>query len=307
MPPTIREAIRWGQSVLKAGGGEITDTPSLDVDVLIRHVLRCDRAYLLTRDHLTMTPGTWQRFRKLIARRSTAEPVAYITGTKEFAGLTFRVDRRVLIPRPDTETILNLAISRLASCGAGASGVDVGTGSGAIAIAWAIACPMSTIHAIDIDAGALQVARNNHRRLRSQANSATRIRVKFRHGDGLATFTNNVDVVCANLPYIPTGDGPGLDRGVRDWEPHVALFSGPDGLDAYQGLLSHASRLVRPGGSVLMECADNQGAALSLLAKEWMTTARVTVHKDLAGRDRVVEAQTPKAPIDRTRGTLLIP
>lgn len=306
MPPTIREAIRWGRSVLVDAGEEITDTPSLDIDVLIQHVLRCDRTYLLTRDRLTMTAGTWRRFRKLVARRSTAEPVAYITGTKDFAGLTFHVDNRVLIPRPDTETILNLAISRLASCGAGASGVDVGTGSGAIAIAWAIACPTSTIHAVDIDEGALQVARINHRRLRPHATSATRTRVKFRQGDGLATFTTTVDVICANLPYIPTGDAPGLDRTVRDWEPHVALFSGPDGLDAYRDLLSHVSRLVRPGGYVLMECADNQGAALSSLTMDCMPTSHVTVHKDLAGRDRVIEARIPKTPIDRARGTVLV-
>ncbi|MSQ42916.1 MAG: peptide chain release factor N(5)-glutamine methyltransferase [Chloroflexi bacterium] len=307
MPPTISEAIRWGRSVLVAAGDAITDTPSLDVDVLMRHVLRCDRSAILTRDHLTMTPGTWRRFQQLVARRSTAEPVAYITGTKEFAGLVFRVDRRVLIPRPDTETILDLAISRLAACGEGATGVDVGTGSGAIAIAWAIACPMSTIHAIDNDEGALQVARNNARRLRTVVNSARRARVRFRQGDGLATFTASVHVICANLPYIPTGEAPGLDRTVRDWEPPVALFSGPDGLDAYRDLLSHASRLVRPGGSILMECGDAQATALSALARERLPTSQVTVHQDLAGRDRVVEAQIPKAPTDHTRGTLPFP
>ncbi|MCX5986364.1 MAG: peptide chain release factor N(5)-glutamine methyltransferase [Chloroflexi bacterium] len=307
MPPTIRKAIRWGRSVLITAGDGMTDTPALDVDVLIRHVLGCDRTFLLTRDHLTMTHGTWRRFQKLVSRRSTAEPVAYITGTKEFAGLVFRVDRRVLIPRPDTETILDLAISRLAGCGAGATGVDVGTGSGALAIAWAIACPSSTIHAIDIDGGALQVARNNARRLRANLNAAGRSRLRFSRGDGLATFKTTVHVICANLPYIPIGDAPGLDRTVRDWEPHVALFSGPDGLDAYRDLLSHASRLVRPGGSVLMECGDAQTAALSALARERIPSAHVTVHQDLAGRDRVVEALIPKAQREHPRGTLPFP
>lgn len=307
MPPTIREAIRWGRSILVTAGDDITDTPALDVDVLIRHVLRCDRSFLLTRDHLAMTPGTWRRFRQLVARRATSEPVAYITGSKEFAGLAFRVDRRVLIPRPDTETILDLAISRLARFGEGATGVDVGTGSGAIAIAWATACPSSTIHATDIDEGALQVARNNARRLGANQNSARPTRLRFSRGDGLATFKTCVHVICANLPYIPTGDAPGLDRTVRDWEPHVALFSGPDGLDAYRDLLSHASRLVRPGGSVLMECGAAQASALSALARQLVPSSHVTVHQDLAGRDRVVEALIPKALNDQFRGTLPLP
>ena len=289
-PATVSEVLRWARAALVAAGPDATDTPGLDADVLLRHVLGWDRAALFTRDHEAVSPTSWRRFRALVERRAQAEPVAYLTGAREFAGLSFRVDRRVLIPRPDTEILLDVAIKRLTALGSSGRAADVGTGSGAIAIALARACPSAVVHAIDIDAGALQVARGNARRL------AAGHRLRFHCGDGLPAARSRVDVVCANLPYVPVDTIPGLDSTVRDWEPHLALAGGPDGLDPYRSLLRVTPRLVRSGGSILMECDPAQIHPLSDLAQLAHPDASISVHRDLAGRDRVVEARLPGSP-----------
>ena len=286
-PATVSEALRWARDALVAAGPEATDTPGLDADVLLRHVLGWERSDLFTRDHEAVSPTVWRRFRALVERRARAEPVAYLIGVREFAGLLFRVDRRVLIPRPDTEILLEVAIKRLAPLGGSGRAADVGTGSGAIAISLARACPSAVVHAIDIDAGALRVARGNARRL----GTSRQLRVHL--GDGLQAARARVDVVCANLPYLPVDTISGLDPTVRDWEPHLALAGGADGLDPYRSLLRDTPRLVRSGGSILMECDPTQIGALSDLARHAHPDADLIVHRDLAGRDRVVEARLP--------------
>jgi release factor glutamine methyltransferase len=286
-PATVGEALRWGRAVLVHAGFVATETPGLDADVLLRHVLGWDRAALFTRDHEAVSPTVWRRFRALVVRRTRAEPVAYLIGTREFAGLTFSVDRRVLIPRPDTEILVEIAIKRLAPKGGDGRAADVGTGSGAIAISLARACPTAVVHAIDIDPGALRVARGNARRLKVGH------RLRFHLGNGLGAARAKVDVVCANLPYVPTDTFPGLHPTVRNWEPRHALVGGHDGLDPYRNLLLECPRLVRTGGTILMECDPEQADALSDLARGVHPGVRVRVHRDLAGRDRVVEACIP--------------
>lgn len=286
-PGTVRDALHWARGVLAATPPGTTDTPALDADVLLRHVLDWDRATLVLRDHEPFAETSWRRYRAAVARRARAEPVAYITGTKEFAGVPFRVDRRVLVPRPDTEILVDVAVARLAPRGHAGRAVDVGTGSGAIAIALASACPLALVHAVDIDPGALRVARANSRRL------ALGARLRFHLGDGLGSLRTRVDVACANLPYIPSGDLALLDPTVRDWEPRLALDGGQDGLDPYRSLLRDTPSALRAGSSVLMECDPAQVPALVDLALAAHPRASVTVHRDLAGRDRVVEARLP--------------
>jgi release factor glutamine methyltransferase len=253
----------------------------------LRAVLGWDRVALLTRDDEAVTAAKWRRYRTLISRRVRAEPIAYLTGLREFAGLLFCVDRRVLIPRPDTEILVETAIARLAPRGTTGRAADVGTGSGAIAVTLARACPSAVIHAIDIDPGALRVARKNANRLAAGA------RVRFHLGDGLSAARAHVDVVCANLPYLSNATIPNLDPTVRDWEPHLALVGGRDGLDPYRKLLEATPRLVRAGGSVLMECEPKQVDTLATLARQAHPHTPVLIHRDLAGRDRVVEVLLP--------------
>lgn len=300
-PVTVREALQRGRDALVTAGPSATDTPALDADVLLRHVLGWDRAALFSRDREAIASTPWRRFSALVARRSRAEPVAYLTGVREFAGLPFRVDRRVLVPRPDTEILVEIGIARLAPLGSAGRAADVGTGSGAIAISLALACPTAVVHAIDIDPGALRVARGNARRL------APGVRLRFHLSDGLTAARARVDVVCANLPYIPDRAIQGLDPTVRDWEPHLALAGGPDGLDPYRALLSATPSLVRAGGSILMECDPGQIGALTTLARTAHPDARIEVHRDLAGRDRVLEARLPDAATTRRRRTALTP
>ncbi len=288
-PASVNEALRWGRISLARAGPVATGSPSLDADVLLRHVLGWDRATLFAHDHEAISSQAWRRYRALVARRMQAEPVAYLIGSREFAGLTFRVNRHVLIPRPDTETIVELGIARLAPLGSSGRGADVGTGSGAIAISVARACRSAIVHAIDIDPGAIRVARRNARHL------AAGSRLRFHVGDGLRAARARVDVVCANLPYVPDRAILGLDATVRDWEPHLALAGGRDGLDPYRALLDATPRQVRAGGSILMECDPGQAVALANLARTAHPDAYISVHRDLAGRDRVVEARLPCA------------
>ncbi len=294
-PISVNEVLRWGRKTLIDAGRDATDTPGLDADVLLRAVLGWDRAALITRDNEAVAPSAWRRFRALILRRVRAEPVAYLTGTREFAGALFKVDRRVLIPRPDTEVMVEVALARLGPLGDTGRAADVGTGSGAIAISLAHACPRASIHAVDIDRGALRVARRNARRLLADH------RLRFHLGDGLPAARARVDVVCANLPYVPVDAIPKLDRTVREWEPHLALAGGRDGLDLYRQLLEATPRLVRAGGSILMECDPNQVGALKALARRAHPDSNLAVHRDLSGRDRVVEVHLPAGPSARLR------
>jgi release factor glutamine methyltransferase len=302
-PASVSEALQWGRVALAEAGPIATESPSLDADVLLRHVLGWDRATLFGHDHEAISPPAWRRFRALVGRRVRAEPIAYLTGTREFAGLSFRVNRHVLIPRPDTETIVELGIARLAPLGSSGRAADVGTGSGAIAISLARACRSAIVHAIDIDPGAIRVARRNAWRLAAGA------RLRFHLGDGLPAAQARVDVVCANLPYVPDHAIPELNATVRDWEPHLALAGGPDGLDPYRALLNATPHHVRAGGSILMECDPVQAEALSSLARTAHPDARISVHRDLAGHDRVVEARLPgtEPTIRRRTGTTPLP
>jgi release factor glutamine methyltransferase len=282
---TLREALAFGRERLKASDSE---TPELDADVLLRHVLGVDRATLLTHPERAVQPGEVARYKSLVERRVRGEPVAYLTGEREFMGLEFAVDKRVLVPRPDTETLVTRALELTPGDSEGITVVDVGTGSGAIAVSVAFNRPRASVYATDTSPAALEVARKNaHRLLPAGA------RVQFVHGALLEGAPSALDVICANLPYIPTGRMTSLPVTVRDYEPSAALDGGPDGLDVYRALLPQARDRLKPGGTLLMECDPEQVARLCALTAAAMPGARLEVLRDLAGLDRVVQATRP--------------
>jgi release factor glutamine methyltransferase len=269
---------------LRASG---SDTPRLDAEVLLAHLLGRDRVYLFRETGRTLPEEIARRYRALVGRRAAGEPVAYLTGSKEFMGLDFTVGPHVLIPRPETELVVEYALAVLAGrSGSRRIAVDVGTGSGAVAVSLARLAPGAQVYATDISEQALAVARANAGR--------HGVDVRFYCGDLLTPLQGvlgpaSAVVITANLPYIPSGDIPGLPREVRCYEPALALDGGPDGLGLYRRLVPGAYSLLAPGGCLLMEIAPDQGdRALELTPPpRW----RARVLRDLAGRPRLVAAQ----------------
>ena len=270
------------------------DDAALEAEVLLRHVCGLDRAGLLQRLDQEPTPEQEQRFHTYVERRLCREPSAYITGHREFYGLDFLVTPATLIPRPETETLVEAAVELLASARTAAGArpghdspviVDVGTGSGAIAVSLARTCPNALLYATDTSSLALTVARHNAGRL------AVERRIVFGRGNLLEPVTAYVELIVANLPYVRSGDLPGLQPEVRDYEPLSALDGGPDGLDCIRRLLRQAPRYLRPHGAIALEFGDGQEQELSLLASRLLPAYEVEVRNDLAGRPRVFVAR----------------
>jgi release factor glutamine methyltransferase len=317
---TAGEALRAATARLAGAPGPAADgTPALDAEVLLRHVLGVSRVALYTHPERPLSDGQERRFAALLARRAAGEPVAYVIGEREFMGLCFAVDRRVLIPRPDTETLVERALALVAArAGAGPQPLpetgaplrvaDVGTGSGAIAVAVAAHAPAGValrVVAVDRSAPALVLARENARRLlRGAAGRAPAPRgatrrasvdsvdsLDFVQGSLLTALRGPFDLVLANLPYVPAGDVPGLAQSVAGFEPHLALDGGADGLDLYRTLLGDLAAKLATRAAVLLECDPRQTPALSALVAAALPAAERGVLHDLAGRARVVEAR----------------
>lgn len=277
----IGEALARGQKELVDAA-----TPRLDAEVLLAHVLGRDRVYLYREYQAEMDPEQAKAYWELIRRRKLGEPVAYLTGHKEFMGLDFIVRPHVLIPRPETELMVTMAWELLEQWpGQPSVAVDVGTGSGAVAVSLAHLVPGARVLATDISAPALEVARANARR--------HRVAVHFYPGDLLTPLAGvlepgSVAVVAANLPYLPSSVIPGLPRDVRDFEPGLALDGGEDGFSLYRRLAPGAATMLAPGGHLLLEIApDQRELALALLPlPRWHTR----VLTDLAGHPRLVVA-----------------
>lgn len=284
------------------------------------HVLGWTRAQLYTHPEHVLAPDTQTAFEALVAQRARGAPVAYLTGRKEFFGLAFKVDRRVLIPRPETELLVERALTWArqyvplfhapdrSRTGPAAhhkpaestnldldlmdlAVADVGTGSGAVAITIAVQLPRASVYALDTSASALEVAASNIR------SHGVEDRVCLLQGDLLAPLPRPVDLIVANLPYIPTAEITTLPREVRDYEPVTALDGGADGLALIREFLRQAPDYVNPAGAVLLEIGATQGPAVASLAREHFPTASIRVIPDYAGRDRVVEILTGKRPM----------
>jgi release factor glutamine methyltransferase len=220
------------------------------------------------------------RYTELIARRASHYPLPYITGEAEFYGLTFEVTPEVMVPRPETELLVDLALARKP-----ASLVDVGTGSGCIAIALATRLPDALVYAMEVSPTALAVARRN-----TERHGVAR-RVQLMAGDLLTPRPPLVDLVVSNPPYVASDDWASLPPSVRDFEPRLALDGGRDGLFVIHRLLSEAPAVLASGGALLVEIGASQGQAVAELAETAFPGASIRVYPDLAGHDRVVEVQ----------------
>jgi release factor glutamine methyltransferase len=290
MMNTIKSALGYGTRRL----AQREQTGALlDAQVLLAHVLQVDRTTLYTYPEHELTSEQVQQFHTLIERREGGEPVAYLTGHKEFFGLDFLVDRRVLIPRPETElvveTVLRLIRSML-DIGRVPIVADIGTGSGAIPIALAVQEPLLPyLYASDISVAALEVARLNAQ------HHAVEQRIRLLQGDLLAALPEPVDLLTANLPYVGTTEMEFLAQDVRAYEPHLALFSGPYGLDLLNRLLIEArqSGILARGAAVVLEIGYQQREPLKALVHELWPRANVIFTRDYAGWDRVLQISLP--------------
>jgi len=260
VPPTwtIGAILKWATDDFRGRGIE---QPRLDAEVLLAFALHATRVQLIVDSQRPLVPDELARFRELVKRRRAREPVAYLLGEREFYGRAFRVDRRVLIPRPDTETLVEVGLARTATRSMSARVLDLCTGSGCIAISLALERPTTRVHAADIDAGALLVARANAHRLGAY-------RVSFSQGDlyeGLQAPFGEFDLIVSNPPYIPTGDLAGLAADVRAFEPTRALDGGDDGLDLLRRVIAGARALLSPGGALAVEVGAGEADAVAKL------------------------------------------
>lgn len=274
-PPslTVGEALRQAIRFLSEHGME---SPRLTAEVLLSRALGQDRVYLYAHPEAPLPELAWIHFGRWLHERSQGKPLQYITREQEFYGRRFAVGPGVLIPRPETELLVELALRNEAT-----TVLDIGTGSGILAITLALEWERPAV-ATDLSAEALRIARANAEALGAP--------VQFVQADLAAAFAgHSFDAIVTNPPYVPAGDAPGLQREVRDWEPPTALFSGPDGLDHYRRLEPLCRRLLRPGGWLLGEFGYGQAAAIAELFQGWRA---VELHADLAGTPRVLAART---------------
>jgi len=285
-------------SVLQAARSGLAslDDPSITASALLGHVLGLTRAQVLARPEALLTPEQATAFEALVARAALGEPLAYLTGEREFYGLAFEVDPRVLVPRPETELLVDRARAARP-----ARVLDVGTGSGCIAIALAVSLPQALITATDLSAGALEVAARN-----AQRHGVVQ-RVQFVLSDLLAFCSSNpsdirlptsdlsfptsyFDLICANLPYIDPDALRTLP--VSRFEPRLALDGGPGGLVLIERLLRQAPAALAPGGFMLLEIGASQGSAALALARNTFPGASARIERDLAGLDRLLVIET---------------
>lgn len=260
------------------------DPARLDAQVILAHVLGVNRSWLYAHYDYELEPEQSACFTELIARRIQREPVAYLIGRKEFYGLELAVDRRVLIPRPETEMLVDAVLEIAAGKSPAPIKIaDVGTGSGAIALAVANNAPNAQVYALDVSHQALEVAHVN-----VQRHDPTQ-QVVLVHSDLLARLPTCVDVIVANLPYVTSSDYATLHEDVRNYEPQLALEAGDAGLDVISRLLHQLPHVLEPGGAVILEIGYNQGAlVLDLVRKALPGAYALDLQQDYQGHDRMV-------------------
>ena len=263
------------------------DDPRLEADVLWMKALDIDRAQLYARLHDDPAEAHATAAEALTARRLRREPLAYVTGTREFYGLDLTIHAGVLVPRPDTETLVAEAISVLAQRAKPSAVIaDIGCGSGAIALALAASMADVTVHAVDRSPSAVALTRANADR----HGLAARVRVYL--GDLTAPLPEPVDLIAANLPYVRSDELPTLEPEVSVFEPAEALDGGADGLDLVRRLLREAPARLKPGAAVLLELDPRQLDEAAAFAAEAMPHAHARSVRDLAGRERVLVLET---------------
>ena len=271
---TIRDSLQAAKDRLEA-----SDSPDLDAQVLLAHTLEADRSFLFAHGEYELDPSQYRAFQSLVERRAAGEPSAYIIGRCGFYDLELIVTPAVLIPRPETELLLEEAL-RLTQSMSAATVADIGTGSGALAITLSRHRPQCEVYASDISADALEIARQNAKRYAAN--------VTFFGGNLAQPLIDRrikADVLMANLPYIDSDELNSLP--VSRWEPRQALDGGADGLHVIRELLAQLPHVCAPGAQVLLEIGADQGQAVSTLIRDHLNSES-TVLNDYAGLDRIV-------------------
>lgn len=283
---TVAQLVAWAENRLETAD---IDTPRLDAEVLLAYTLHVSRSCLYSRLQETVSDSQKTDFQRCVVRRTRHEPVAYITGRQEFWSLELQVNPSVLIPRPDTEIVVETAIRLLASSRTTAPRIlDIGTGSGCIAVALATELPHARLWAVDRTPAILSIAQKNAHTHRVGH------RITFACGDLLAPVPAGApffDLLVTNPPYIASQALDTLQPEVRAWEPRVALDGGADGLDFYGRLLYDCPGYIRPGGWLVAEIGDTQKNAVVQLGHKQCRLRFQTCRQDYAGRDRVVVFQ----------------
>jgi release factor glutamine methyltransferase len=280
---TVRRILEWTTAHLSKHGSE---SPRLDAEILLAHSRNCKRIELYTRFDEVLSEEQRVIMRELVQRRAKSEPVAYLVGHREFYGLPFRVTADVLIPRPDTETLV-MELLALAKPMKSPRVLDVGTGSGCIAVTIATHLPAASVTAVDISPEALTIAREN-----AEANKVAS-KIAFLEGDGFAPLPApaEFDFIVSNPPYVAEGELDQLQPDVRLHEPRLALVSGADGLDLVRRLIQEAPGHLAKCGGLLMEISPEQARTVQELLQTNGRYQNVRILKDLSGLSRVVAAQ----------------
>jgi release factor glutamine methyltransferase len=297
---TVLEVIQRSTGFLAKRGVE---SPRLNVELLLAHLLRLPRMGLYLNHGRELTPVELEAMRELVRRRGAREPLQHIVGSTSFCGLELTVTRHVLVPRPETELLAELGWEFLnAECGVCSAeleikeansveaalqpnSLDFGTGSGCLAIALAVKCPSAQVIALDVSPEAIEVARRN------AASHQVEARIKFIAGDGFAVLDQGAkfNLIVSNPPYISSAEIATLDPEVRDHDPRLALDGGADGLDFYRRQAREAGAFLLPGGRIMVELGDGQAAAVKSLFEQqkWVVEA---VKADYSKRPRVLIA-----------------
>jgi release factor glutamine methyltransferase len=271
---TVGTALLQGTHLLEDAAIAV---PRLTAEVLLAHAMRRERVYFYAHPEQELNDIEWLHYGRYLHERLKGKPTQYITGRQEFYGREFHVNSDVLIPRPETEHVVETALSVARDAG---RILDVGTGSGALAVTLQIETG-AAVWGTDISHAALTVAAENSSRLGA--------RVEFVACDLMAAIApGNMDLIVANPPYVPLVHKEGLQREVRDWEPHVALFGGERGFEIYDRVVADAQRVLRPGGWLVMELGFGMHEHVAALVRDW---AGGRIEPDLAGIPRVIAAR----------------
>lgn len=279
----LRQALHSAVAQLEAAG---IDAARISAEALAFHVLDCERAYLFAHPERELTEAEQAEYERLVSRRASGEPLQYLTGHQEFWKADFLVTPAVLIPRPETEHLIEAVLDLVHRFGLGPriNLIDVGTGSGAIAITLARELPLAEVYAVDLSAEALAVARKNAERLK--------VSVCFAQSNVLEAITReaNFDFVVSNPPYVGLNEADKVQEVVKHYEPQMAVFAGDEGLDVIRRLIPQAFEALRDGGWLLMEIGYSMSEAVMALLKDWQDVHSVP---DLAGIPRVIVARKP--------------
>lgn len=294
--PTIAEAIKRAVEFL---GGLGLENPGIDCEIFMRNVLGTDRAKLYAGIERNLSQQELEKYNEFIRRRSRREPLQYILGTQEFWSLDFFVNRNVLIPRPETEVLIEKIIALANDKNKKNEPLkilDIGTGSGNIAVSLAKELRQARIIATDISSDALEVAKSNAERI------GVKGRIDFVHGDLFEPFKSkgrfdktknfSFDFIVSNPPYIPSEDIEGLSPEVSVWEPRTGLDGGEDGLNFYRRIIREAFYYLRDDGFILFEIGEKQGEGIKEIAGQYMEYRNIKIYKDYSGKDRVAQIWT---------------